>query len=112
MLERRRIPRTCIFAAAKAITGRHPPVPYDCSVRNISRLGACLEFGTTSAIPSVFELTFDAGRTLRECHVIWRTTTEVGVAFLDPQASPLKMDRLRWSRKVRRVVGRDGKERL
>ena len=50
-------------------------------------LGACLEFRTTNAIPSIFELTFDAGLTLRECHVIWRTTTEVGVAFLDPQAA-------------------------
>jgi len=86
MLERRRLPRTRIFAVAKAIA-RHPPWPYDCSVRNISALGACLEFRANNAIPSNFDLTFDRGRTLRECHVIWRTTSEVGIAFLDPQAA-------------------------
>lgn len=84
MQERRRIPRTRIFAAAKIIA-RHYARPYDCAVRNISSLGARLEFPTTTAIPSIFELTFDAGRTLRVCHVVWRTMTEVGVEFSDPQ---------------------------
>ena len=87
MQERRRITRTRIFAAAKAFAPQHPPAPNDCFALNISGLGARLEFLTTNAIPSNFDLTFDAGRTLRECHVIWRTTTEVGVAFLDPQAA-------------------------
>jgi hypothetical protein len=84
MQERRRIPRTRIFAIAKAI-GRHPIRPHNCVVRNISSLGARLEFATTTAIPSIFELTFDAGRTLRVCHVVWRTMTEIGVEFSDPQ---------------------------
>ena len=84
MQERRRIPRTRIFAIAKAIAP-HPVRPHDCAVRNISSLGARLEFPTTTAIPSIFELTFDAGRTLRVCHVVWRTMTEIGVEFSDPQ---------------------------
>ena len=60
---------------------------HDCTVRNITSLGARLEFQSTASIPSTFELTFDAGRTLRVCHVVWRTIAELGVEFLDPQSA-------------------------
>jgi hypothetical protein len=86
MLERRRIPRTRTVTAAKALT-QHHPFPYGCSVRDVSSLGARLEFRTTATLPNIFELTFDAGRTLRICHVIWRTTTEVGVEFTNRQTA-------------------------
>jgi len=84
MQERRRLTCTRIFASAKIIA-RHFCRPGDCAVRNISSLGARLELSSTAAIPSIFELTFDAGRTWRVCHVVWRTMTELGVEFSDPQ---------------------------
>jgi hypothetical protein len=84
MLKRRRIPRTLIFATAK-VMARHASRPHGCVVHNISSLGARLEFPTTTEIPSIFELTFDASQTLRVCHVVWRTMTEVGVEFSNPQ---------------------------
>ena len=54
---------------------------YECLVRDVSILGARLEFPTTSSIPDSFELTFDAARTTRVCAVAWRTKTQVGVEF-------------------------------
>lgn len=81
MIERRRILRTRTSTAARIIAGRWVCV-FDCSVRNISTLGARLKFESANSIPNIFALTFDAGRTLRPCHVIWRTDTSLGVEFV------------------------------
>jgi hypothetical protein len=80
MLNRRRVPRTRIDVAAKVIAGE-PPRYYNCVVRDVSSLGARLEFSDTAMIPNLFELTFDSGRTLRACHVAWRARTLTGVEF-------------------------------
>ena len=79
MQERRRSPRIHICRAAKVIASE--PRVYDCLVRDISALGARLEFSNAAAIPDVFELTFDAARTIRVCRVAWRTETQIGVEF-------------------------------
>jgi len=76
----RRSPRTRASTAARIIVGH-------CSVRNISTLGAQLEFKSTNTISSIFALTFDAGRTLRACHVIWRTDAAMGIEFRDRKAA-------------------------
>jgi len=65
--------------AAKVLTG--PSHTYDCLVRDISTLGARLEFTTTASLPDRFELAFEKARTLRVCRVAWRTNTQVGVEF-------------------------------
>ena len=80
MLERRRVPRTRISASAKVLVVKSPRA-YDCAVRDISSLGARLEFSEAAKVPNIFELTFDHARTLRVCHVAWRTGTELGVEF-------------------------------
>src|SRR5262249_52985065 len=81
MIERRRSVRTKVFLAAQIRTVRRPPLVIDCLVRDVSPLGARLELRDTSALANIFELTFDSGRTLRVCHVVWRTPTDVGVEF-------------------------------
>jgi hypothetical protein len=86
MQERRRLTRTRIFACAKVVA-RHFLPPCDCAVANLTSLGARLEFASTTAIPNIFELTLDAGRTWRVCHVVWRTPTEMGVEFANPQSN-------------------------
>ena len=53
----------------------------DCIVRDISPLGARVELCDTSKLANIFELTFDSGRTLRACHVVWRRPMHVGVEF-------------------------------
>ena len=80
MSERRRVPRTRISAPAKVFAVKSANA-YDCTVRDISSLGARLEFGDTAMVPNLFELTFDHARTLRVCHVAWRSGTELGVKF-------------------------------
>ena len=70
MIERRRAVRTKVFLAAQIRTARRPPLVFDCVVRDVSPLGARLELRDTSTLPNIFELTFDAGRTLRvPCHL-------------------------------------------
>ena len=81
MIERRRAVRTKVFLAAQIRTTRRPPLVIDCVVRDVSPLGARLELRDTSTLPNIFELTLDSGRTLRACHVVWRTPTDVGVEF-------------------------------
>jgi hypothetical protein len=76
MPERRRVPRTRVFKSAKIISSQSVR---DCIVRDISKFGACLAL--ISTIPDIFELTFDAGHTLRPCRAAWRTATEIGVEF-------------------------------
>jgi hypothetical protein len=80
MIERRRFPRTSISASAKVLVVRSSRA-YDCTVRNISSLGARLEFSNAAMVPNIFELTFDHAKTLRVCHVAWRAGTELGVEF-------------------------------
>jgi PilZ domain len=78
MQERRRVPRTPVCMAAKVFGGESGIF---CTVRDISTLGARLEFPTTALLPDQFELAFDVARTIRLCRVAWRTSTEVGVEF-------------------------------
>ena len=84
MLERRRISRTRIFAPAMIIPSR-PPRACECIVRDITSFGALLEFQETAVLPNFFDLTFDSARTLRACHIVWRTPNEMGVRFSIPR---------------------------
>ena len=81
MIDRRRAFRTKVCLAAKICTGGRPSLVLDCIVRDISPLGARVELRDASKLANIFELTFDSGRTLRACHVVWRTPMHVGVEF-------------------------------
>lgn len=86
MIERRRATRTNVSIVAKAIAG-NPPRTHDCRVVDISSFGARLEPSNGTALPNIFELTFDSARTLRICHVAWRGADQVGVEFAPKAAS-------------------------
>jgi PilZ domain len=79
MAERRRFPRTKVYRAAKLLVGGRSML--SCVVRDVSSHGACLHLESTADVPNEFDLFFDAGRTLRNCRVAWRTLTNVGVSF-------------------------------
>lgn len=81
MLERRRVRRTRILKPAAVIAGHRSPHVYECLVRDVTSFGARIELTSTALLPNIFELTFDSFRTMRGCHVIWRTTSQVGVEF-------------------------------
>jgi hypothetical protein len=79
MVDRRRLVRTRICAPALVLANDGSLV-WKCVVRDITSLGARLEFQDAPALPTDFNLTFD-GKTLRRCHLKWRIANEVGVSF-------------------------------
>lgn len=80
--DRRNVTRTRVLRGAKIIVrgSRHAPIIH-CTVQNITSGGACLKVANTCGVPETFDLTFESGRTRRACHVMWRTTDTLGVAF-------------------------------
>ena len=78
MQERRHFHRHRVFKPAKLV-GQASVL--DCIVRDISANGARLALISTTGLPETIDLSFDAGRTLRLCRVVWRTPTEIGVEF-------------------------------
>ncbi len=79
MDERRKIQRHRTLKAGSITFNRAGGV--DCRVRNLSPVGACLEVASQIGIPDEFVLVVDIDHVKSPCHVIWRTTTRLGVAF-------------------------------
>jgi hypothetical protein len=53
----------------------------DCTVRNLSGTGACLEVASPLGIPDDFILTIGGDHEKRPCHVAWRSAKRIGVTF-------------------------------
>jgi len=53
----------------------------DCTVRNLSRDGAKLQFASVIGIPDSFDLVLP-NTTKQPCKVAWRKVKEVGVEFV------------------------------
>ena len=80
MEERRKNPRMRVLKTGKIVLGdKASGIP--CTVRNISSGGACVQADNHYGIPDSFDLVFDGAH--HACHVIWRSTLKIGVAF-DP----------------------------
>jgi hypothetical protein len=87
MEERRAVQRTKVLRNAKIILDHRASV-ISCTV-NLSGQGACLSVAGTYLLPETFELTFEHGRSRRQCRVIWRTSDKMGVAFEPPPGPAL-----------------------
>ena len=68
-----------VLKPAKIAFGRAGII--DCTVRNISESGACLQVASPLGIPETFNLLLDAGQTTRSCHILWRKEHQIGVEF-------------------------------
>lgn len=79
MQEKRATFRKRVLKTAQIILSDKAP-RLDCTVRNLSNTGACLQLSTTYGIPMNFDIVFDGVR--RPCRAIWRTDTKMGVAFI------------------------------
>ena len=55
---------------------------FDCRVRNLSPIGACLEVASQLGIPDDFVLVVEVDHFRSSCHVVWRTGTRLGVEFV------------------------------
>jgi hypothetical protein len=82
MQERRQPPRTRVLKAAKVIFNEHRSV-IDCTVRNLSNSGACLQVSSPVGFPESFDLSFDSFRSVRRCQVRWRAENKIGVSFTE-----------------------------
>ena len=80
MQERRKLSRSRILKGAKLVIGSTSTI--DCVVRNITNVGTRVEIANTTRLPEAVGLTFDGGRTVRDCHIVWRRVTETGLKFV------------------------------
>jgi len=80
MQERRRLARSRVIKHAKLVVGTSSVV--ECVVHNLTNTGARLEVKNPAGLPENLVLTFDGGRSMRSCRLVWRTVTETGVEFL------------------------------
>ena len=53
----------------------------DCSVRNLSNIGAVLDVDNSAFIPCSFTLKIPTENICQDCRVIWRTDKRIGLAF-------------------------------
>lgn len=79
MDDRRKIQRQRRLKTGK-ITFNHRSSVVDCTVRNLSDTGACLDVQSSVGIPEKFELLTED--IIRPCAVEWVTAKRIGVSFV------------------------------
>ena len=79
-MEKRRESRARTLKAARILFNQRRSV-IDCTVRNLSPTGACLNVASTLGIPERFEVQFDTDAVSRACHVVWHKEKQLGVEF-------------------------------
>jgi hypothetical protein len=78
--ERRKASRTRVLRGG-VISFHHLGAAFECTVRNLSEIGACLMVESPVGIPDEFDLVLDREKVPRRCHVVWRSANKIGVAF-------------------------------
>lgn len=78
MQEKRATFRKRVLKTAQIILSEKAP-KLDCTVRNLSTMGACLQVSTTYGLPASFDVVLDGVR--HHCRAVWRTDTKIGVTF-------------------------------
>jgi hypothetical protein len=79
-MERRQQPRARTLKAARILLNQHHSV-IDCTVRNLSPGGACLNVATSLGIPERFDVIFEADHSIRPCRLVWHKEKQLGVEF-------------------------------
>lgn len=54
----------------------------DCTIKNLSPSGAALLVERTTGIPEEFNLIINPDNIVRACKTVWKTETQIGVAFV------------------------------
>jgi PilZ domain len=79
MFERRKHERPALNEPAQIVFDE-PDSTMDCTIRDLSDDGACVEVANILLIPTLFKLVLSSGAT-RFCRVAWRTPNRIGVRF-------------------------------
>ena len=78
MEERRKVQRYRTLKAGSISFNR---AGITCRVRNLSKIGACLEVASQFGIPDKFVLVVGYDKLKHACQVIWRSDARLGVEF-------------------------------
>jgi PilZ domain-containing protein len=79
-MEQRRQTRSRTLKSARILFNDHRSV-IDCTVRNLSPTGACLNVASALGIPERFDVMFDADQSVRACRMVWHKEKQLGVEF-------------------------------
>jgi hypothetical protein len=79
-MDRRQDMRLRTLKRARIVFNDHHSV-IDCTVRNLSPAGACLQVASPIGIPERFEVRFEGGA-MRRCRQVWYRNGLMGVRFL------------------------------
>jgi PilZ domain len=79
MVERRNSPRRRVLKSVKIIFGTDSVT--NCTVRDLSQTGACVEVQAPWSIPSDFTLVIESDTLKRACHTARVNANPLGVAF-------------------------------
>ena len=78
MVEKRTVPRRRVLKAGKI---EFAGSVIDCTVRNLSKVGAALDVPTPVGIPDQFDLVIPSDTLRFSCRVLWRQRIRIGVRF-------------------------------
>jgi len=79
-MEKRGSPRLRTFKGGSIIFGVAAAI--DCTIRNMSGVGAALEVDSPVGIPDEFTLLIKPEFVKRNCRVAWRSANRIGVQFV------------------------------
>jgi PilZ domain len=79
-MDQRRQTRARTLKSARILFNDHRSV-IDCTVRNLSPTGACLNVASALGIPERFDVMFDADQSIRACRMVWHKEKQLGVEF-------------------------------
>jgi diguanylate cyclase (GGDEF)-like protein len=78
--ERRTSHRARMWRGGKILLNNRRSV-LDCTIRNLSREGACLQVESLVGVPPAFDLLIDGEPAPRPCRLVWRSDHRAGVEF-------------------------------
>ena len=85
MEERRESHRARMLRGGKVLFNNRRSV-LDCTLRNLSAEGACLQIESLVGVPPDFELLIDGEQAPRPCRLMWQSDHRAGVKFGPSQA--------------------------
>jgi PilZ domain len=80
MEERRSSHRSRTYRGGKILFNDRRSV-LDCTIRNLSPEGACLQVESLVGVPAAFDLLVDGDQAPRPCRLVWQSDHRAGVEF-------------------------------
>jgi len=81
--EKRVIHRTKVLKTGKIVSMNYKSVA-SCTIRDMSPLGAKVDYTGRTAVPDSFQLLIKSDWSIRDAKVVWRRGDAIGVEFTSP----------------------------